>query len=74
MICKRIIVVSINKLETDDFWYIKYVLVVQYSIDFFPAFFQLCGPNFLSSWICFLQSLEPQIYNTDTGFIKLFVV
>ena len=54
MTCKRVIVVSIDQLKTDDFWHIKHPLVVEHPVKLFSAFFQLCGSNFLSLEVGFL--------------------
>ena len=65
---------TIYNLEADDFWYIKDLLMVKYSVNLLPAFLQLCGSDFLSFRVCFLKLLEPKTYSTNAHFIRPFVI
>lgn len=60
MVYYRVGIILVARLETDDFQYIKEVLMVKYLINIFPAFLQLlCDFNFANFIIKLLEILEP---------------
>lgn len=48
MICKKIIVLSADKLATDDLWYVREILIIKNSIKVFAAFLQFFSSDFFS--------------------------
>ena len=47
--------------------------MVQESVGFFPAFFQLVSSSLLDQIVFWLQFLKPQTYASNSNFIGTFV-
>lgn len=62
--------VFVDKLEIDNFQYIKMILIMKNSIKVFSAFKQHFNLDFLTLSIVLLKLLEIQLY---TSFIESFI-
>lgn len=52
---KKVIIISTDKLEINDFWYIEEILIIKQPVEVFADFFQLlCNSDFLSLKVRFL--------------------
>ena len=70
MPCKKIIVVTIYDLGTDDLWDVWQSLVLEHSLNVLPAFRKASSSQRYCLFVIVLQLGESQINGTDANLVR----